>query len=108
MRINGDHGLFRKILPRGENGFVELFRLPARFFERFVIECVRQFEFADDRQRIDARTASRPQHLDDHPFAIVDMRGKADHFQDDLIVDLRALGARVPHKNWLREQGAVD
>ena len=93
-RVDRDDRLAGQVEPAVADRFVELLGLLAGLFEGVVGELVGQVELADDRQRVDARLAPRPEHLGDHAFAVVDVRGEADHLDDDLVVGLGALGAR--------------
>ena len=71
-------------------------------------ELLGQVELADDRERIDARLALRPQHLDDHAFAVVHGRGEADHLDDHLVVGPGVLRAGIADVDRLGEERAVD
>ena len=67
-----------------------------------------QVELADDRERIDARSAVRAEHFGNHAFAVADRRGKADHLEDHFVVGPGGLGAGVAHINRLGKERAVD
>ena len=69
---------------------------------------VGQVELADDRQRIDARLAARPEHLGDHALAVVQRRREADHLDDHLVVRPGVLRAGIADVDRLGEQRAVD
>ena len=48
------------------------------------------------------------EHLDDHAFAVADVRREADHLDHDLVVRLHALRAGVADVNRVGEDLAVD
>ena len=71
-------------------------------------EGVGQLELADDRQRIDARLAQRPEHLGDHALAVAELGGKADHVDHDFVVLADVLRPGVADGDRLGEHRAVD
>ncbi len=107
-RVDGDDRVLREVFAAVEVSFVKrLGRLP-RFLKGRLGKHVGEAERADDREGVDAGLAIRPQHLDDNAFATVFRAGKAQHLEDDLVVRLRPLGARVADKDTVTEDGAVD
>ena len=67
-----------------------------------------QVVFANDRQRIDARLAAAAEHFGDHPFAVVNVRRKANHLEDDFVVGLGILCAGIAQQHRPAEHGAID
>ena len=106
-RIDRDDRLAGQIEPAFDR-LVETVRLLAGLVQGVFGELLGQVELADDRERIDARLALRPEDLDDHPFAVVHGRGEADHFHDHLVVGPGVLGARIADEDRLGEERAVD
>ncbi len=106
-RIDGDDRLAGQIEPAFDR-LVEAVRLLPGLFQSVCGEFLGQVELADDRERIDARRALRPQDLDDHPFAVVYGRGEADHFHDHFVVGPGVLGSRIADEDRLGEERAVD
>ena len=107
-RIDRDDRQARQVQPLRRDRFVELLRLLPGLFQGVRGEGVGQVELAEDRQRVHPRLAPRPEHLDDHPFAVVDGRREADHLEDHLVVRPGALRAGIAHGDRLREERAVD
>ena len=106
-RIDRDDRLAGQIEPAFDR-LVEAGRLLPGLFQGVRGELLGQVELADDRERIDARLALRPQDLDDHPFAVVHGRGEADHFHDHFVVGPGVLGPGIADKDRLGEERAVD
>ena len=52
--------------------------------------------------------AVRPEHFGDDRFAAIFRRGEAQHLDDDLVVRLGPLGARIADENAMAEDGAID
>ena len=67
-------------------------------------EVVGQVEFADDRQRVDARLATRPEHFGDHPFAFCGGEGKRTISTTTLSSGWAFLAPGSPTQDGLREQ----
>ena len=88
----------RQIEPIVADRLVELLGLLAGVLEHVVGKSLGQIEFANDRQRIDARIAASAEHFDDHAFAVVDVRGKADHLEHDFIVGPGVFRAGSPSR----------
>ena len=107
-RIDSDDRQAGQIEPPGGNRGIELFGLHAGFFQGVGGEPVGQVVLANDRQRIDARRAVRPEHFGDRAFAVMHGRRETDHFEHDLVVGPRALGAGVADVDRLRKHRAVN
>ena len=88
--------------------FVELLGLLARVFEHVVVEFARQIEFVDDRHRVDARLAAAAEDFDDHALAVVNVRGEADHFDDDFVIGPHAFRTGIADVDRVGEDLAVD
>ena len=76
----------------------------AGFFQRVVGEIAGQVEFADDRQRIDARRAAGPSTSMITPSPSWNVRREADHLEDDFVVGLGVLRAGIADVDRPREQ----
>ncbi len=107
-RIDRNHHFAGQIGPLGRNRLVELFGFDPRFFQRVGRKRLGQIEFANDRQRVDARRAARAEDFGDHAFAVLIVGRKADHFQHDFVVGPGRLRAGIAHQDRPREWFAVD
>src|SRR5262249_30669607 len=79
----------------------------SRFLDGVLWKRAGQTEGADDRQRIDAGLAARPEDLRDDALAAVLRRGEAQHLDDDLVVGAGPLRTGVADVDAVREDGAV-
>src|SRR5262249_41902815 len=77
------------------------------FFEDLFRKLVRKIELSDSRKRVDPRTATRPKHLRNHPFAPVFRRREANYFDDNLVVGTRSFGAGISDKDAVAKDRAV-
>ena len=107
-RVDGDDQVAGEVLAAVEVVFVEGGGGVAGLLQGVLGKLVGQAEGADDRQRIDARLAARPEHLGDDAFAAVLRRREAQHLEDDLVVGPGALGPGIADVDAVAEDGAVD
>jgi hypothetical protein len=73
----------------------------------FFGEFVGQAELVNDRQRIDARLASRAEYLRQHSFAAAGVAGEADHLEDHFVSGPGSFGAGVADVDRFVEGRAV-
>jgi hypothetical protein len=92
----------------GRDLLAKAIRLAAGVGKHLLREGARQAELRDHRLRVDAGLAGAAEHLDDHSFAILEMRGKTHHLHDDLVVLAHALRAGIAHGDRPREMRAID
>ena len=107
-RVDGHHEIVREVLPAAQVVFAEGQSRQSCLFQGFIREHVGQVEGADDRQGIHAGLAVRPKNFDDDTLAAVIRTGKTQHFEDNFVVRLRPLGARIADKDAVAEDGAID
>ncbi len=87
---------------------MELPGLLAGLHQGLVVELVGDAEGADDRERVDARRAARPEDLGENPLALVLRAGVTDDLDGDLVAWFGPLGARIADVERLLEVRAVD
>ena len=106
-RIDRDDRLAGQIEPAFDR-LVEAGRLLPGLVQGVLGEFFGQVELADDRERIDARLALRPQDFGDHSFAAMHGRGEADHFHDHFVVGPGVLAPGSPTKiGWAKSVPSI-
>ncbi len=106
-RVNRDDRLAGQI-EAVANRFVKTVGLLPGIVQSVLGELFGQAELANDRKRVDARLALRPEDLDNHALAVMHGRGEADHFDDHFVVRPCVLRAGIADENRLGEERAVD
>ena len=107
-RVDRDDHFARQILARGRNALVETAGFQPGFVQRVGGKLLGQVEFADDRDRVDAGRAARAEHFGHYALAVLIVRGKADHLDDNLVVGPCILRARIADHDGPRKRPAVD
>ena len=107
-RVDRDDRPIGQVRASFGHGLVERLGLLVGLGQGILGEVVGQLELADDRQRVDARLAQRPEHLGDHAFAVAELGREADHVDHHLVVVADVLRAGVAHGDRLGEHRAVD
>src|SRR4051812_27304368 len=88
--------------------FVEQVGLLASFGEGVIVEFAGQVKFVDDRHGVDAGLSAGAEDIGDDAFTIADVRGKADHLDDDFVVRPNAFRAGIADVDRVAEDFAVD
>ena len=76
--------------------------------EDLVGERAGETELVDDRTGIDPGLPRLPEDLDDHPFAVPEMGGKADDLDDNLVILPHRLRPGIADRHRPRKRRAVD
>src|SRR5262249_20756532 len=107
-RAGGDWRVGGKILAAVEVALPKLRGSLTGFFEHLCRERVRQAEPPNDRKRVHARLAARPEHFRQYALAPVFRRGETEHLEDDLVLRSSALGPRIADEDAVAENRAID
>jgi hypothetical protein len=107
-RIDGDDRPPRQIATIGGHLLGEPDGLRAGGVEDLLAERSGESELVDDRLRVDAGLAGKPENFDDHPFPVTEMGRETHDLDDDLVPLADRLGAGIADRHRSREGGAID
>src|SRR5206468_996286 len=77
-----------------------------------LLDCLRkligQSEGADDRQRIDTRLPTWPEHLDDDALTAIVRPRESEHLDNDLVTGASPFRSRIADCDAMREDSPID
>ena len=106
--VDGDNEFAGEVLSAGKIVLAKAGRRLACLLLDLVGKLVGQAEGADDRQRIDAGLAVRPEYFGDDALAAFFLRREAQHVQNDLVAGPGSPGSGVADADAVAEDRAID